>query len=234
MSVIAHRGGSGDWRENTLEAFAGVRAMGADGVELDARLSADGVVIVHHDAELESGERIGQLTCEQLPDWLPDLASVLKECEGMLVNVEIKLDESGFDESGQGKRPDAARCRAIASGLAELLVRRPGRVIVSSFWPDPLVVFGEMAPGVATGLLVHPALSAEAALATASNLGCSALHPFYAAVTAPLVEHCHQVGLEVATWTVNQPSDVRSLEQYGVDALITDEVKSTLEAIGRR
>jgi glycerophosphoryl diester phosphodiesterase len=202
--------------------------MGADGVELDARLSGDGQVVVHHDARLENGERIGELSRWQLPQWLPDLASVLSECEGMLVNVEIKLDEA---EPGQ--RPDAARCRALATGLGELLVRRPEGVIVSSFWPDALVSFGEVAAGIATGLLVHPALSAEDAVTTASNLGCSALNPFYSAANASLVDQCHQAGLEVATWTVNHADDVRSLERSGVDAVITDEVRMALEAVGR-
>ena len=55
MSVIAHRGGRGTWRENTLEAFAGARSMGADGVELDARLTRDGLVVVHHDDEARIG-----------------------------------------------------------------------------------------------------------------------------------------------------------------------------------
>jgi glycerophosphoryl diester phosphodiesterase len=226
--VIAHRGGSGDWRENTLPAFAAAREMGADGVELDVRLSADGIVVVHHDAVLPTGARIDQLSYQQLPDWLPDLASVLKACEGMIVDVEIKLDDAE-----PGRRPDPGRCRSLASGLAELLVRRPERVIVSSFWPDALVAFGEVAPGVANGLLVHPVSSAEDAVSTASNLGCSALHPFYMAVTPSLVERCHDAGLEIATWTVNQPSDVRSLEQSGVDAVITDQVATTLEALGR-
>jgi glycerophosphoryl diester phosphodiesterase len=202
--------------------------MGADGVELDVRLSGDGQVVVHHDARLENGERIGQLSRWQLPQWLPDLSSVLSECEGMLVNVEIKLDEA---EPCQ--RPDAARCRALATGLGELLVRRPELVIVSSFWPDALVAFGEVAPGIATGLLVHPALSAEDAVTTASNLGCSALHPFYSSATASVVDRCHQAGLEVATWTVNQPDDVRSLQRSRVDAVITDDVNMALEAVGR-
>jgi glycerophosphoryl diester phosphodiesterase len=228
MSVIAHRGGSGGWRGNTLEAFAGARAMGADGIELDVRLSGDGQVVVHHDARLENGERIDQLSRWQLPQWLPDLSSVLAECEGMLVNVEIKLDEAEH-----GQRPDAARCRALATGLGELLVRRPERVIVSSFWPDALVAFVEVAAGIATGLLVHPALSAEDAVTTASNLGCSALHPFHSGATPSVIDLCHQVGLEVATWTVNQPDEVRSLQRSGVDAVITDDVSMALEAVGR-
>ena len=169
MSIIAHRGGHGAWRENTLEAFDGARSMGADGVELDARLTRDGVVVVHHDERLESGARIDELRSNELPEWLPGLASAISECRGLLLNIEIKLD--GVEP---GRRPDAARCRALATGVAELLVRDPKKVIVSSFWPDALVAFGEAAAVVPTGLLVHPALGAEEtreAVEKASNLG---------------------------------------------------------------
>jgi glycerophosphoryl diester phosphodiesterase len=228
MSIIAHRGGAGDWRENTLEAFAGARAMGADGVELDARLTGDGAVVVHHDPLIDRGQRIDQLSVWQLPDWLPDLESVLSQCGGLLVNVEIKLDDVH-----PGGRPDAGKCRAIASAVGELLGRHRDPVIVSSFWPDALVAFGEAAPGIPTGLLVHPVLDAEDAVMLASYLGCSALHPHYSAVSPVLVEHCHAVGLEVATWTVNQPTEVRSVAACGVDSVIADEVAAALDAVGR-
>jgi len=231
MSVIAHRGGRGTWRENTLEAFAAARSMGADGIELDARLTRDGLVVVHHDDDLESGDRIDALRSDELPEWLPDLAGVISAFRDLLSNIEIKLDAVE-----PGRRPDAARCRALATGVAELVVRNPGRVIVSSFWPDALVVFGEAAPGVATGLLVHPGLSPEKtreAVASASNLGCSTFHPFYLAATADVIDLCHETGLEVAVWTVNPPADLRGLEESGVDALITDDVAGTLSSLGR-
>jgi glycerophosphoryl diester phosphodiesterase len=50
--VIAHRGGMGLWPENTLRAFAGASALGADVLDLDVRTSADGALVVFHDAEL--------------------------------------------------------------------------------------------------------------------------------------------------------------------------------------
>jgi glycerophosphoryl diester phosphodiesterase len=231
MSVIAHRRGRGTWRENILEAVAGARSMGADGIELDARLTRDGLVVVHHDDELDSGERIDHLRSDELPGRLPDLASVISACRDLLLSIEIKLDGAE-----PGRRPDAARCRALATGVAELLFRDPGRVIVSSFWPDALVSFGEAAAGIPTGLLVHPALNAQKtreAVASASNLGCSALHPFYLAATPALVELSHDAGLEVAVWTVNPPADIRGLEASGVDAVITDDVAGTLSSLGR-
>lgn len=228
VSVIAHRGGSGEWRENTLEAFAGARSNGADGIELDARLASDGALVVHHDAALETGAVIATLSRWELPDWVPDLTSALAACADMLVDVEIKLD---LPEPG--RRLDAGRSRAIGTALAEALGRCEGPIIVSSFWPDALIAFSEVAPGFATGLLVHPADDAEKAVATASNLGCSALHPFYLAVSRTLVDRCHEAGLQVGTWTVNGPDDVSSVVAAGVDAVITDEVAVALEAVRR-
>ena len=52
VAVLAHRGGTGPWHENSLEAFTAALRFGADGVELDVRLSADGELVVHHDAEV--------------------------------------------------------------------------------------------------------------------------------------------------------------------------------------
>ena len=91
--VLAHRGACHRVRENTVEAFALARELGADGIELDVRRSADDVLIVHHDAEVPE---VGLLAAQPfdgiraaLP-WLPTLAEALEVCTGWLVNVEIK------------------------------------------------------------------------------------------------------------------------------------------------
>ena len=55
--VIGHRGASADFPENTLDAFAGAAAQGADWVELDVRATSDGILVVHHDAVLPDGRR---------------------------------------------------------------------------------------------------------------------------------------------------------------------------------
>src|SRR5579862_7815521 len=60
--VLAHRGASAVAAENTVAAFAKARELGADGVELDVRRSADGVLVVHHDAALHGGGVIASLT----------------------------------------------------------------------------------------------------------------------------------------------------------------------------
>ena len=67
-TVIAHRGAREAARENTLPAFRLAREFGAEWVELDARRTADGVVVVHHDAQLADGRVLAELTVDELPN----------------------------------------------------------------------------------------------------------------------------------------------------------------------
>ena len=97
--VVAHRGASAAALENTVEAFCRARDLGADWVELDVRRTADGVAVVHHDAHLPDGRRIGGLHAVDLPSHVPGLAEALEACDGMGVVVEIKNlpDDPDFD-----------------------------------------------------------------------------------------------------------------------------------------
>ena len=88
--VIAHRGASVDRPENTVAAFAEARVQGADWVELDVRLSADGVLVVHHDAHLADGRLIRLVDSDDLPADVPSLAEAFEAAEGMGVNIEVK------------------------------------------------------------------------------------------------------------------------------------------------
>src|SRR6188768_3753377 len=91
--VLAHRGACRQAPENTLNAFARARALGADGVELDVRRSADGVLLVHHDATAEPLGAFAALPFAEIraarPS-VPTLAEALDACAGLLVNVEVK------------------------------------------------------------------------------------------------------------------------------------------------
>ncbi|MCP4851204.1 MAG: glycerophosphodiester phosphodiesterase, partial [Actinomycetia bacterium] len=88
--VVAHRGASYDRTENTVEAFVEARVQGADWVELDVRLSADDVLMVHHDAHLADGRLVREVRAADAPDHIPNLAEAFEACDGMGVNVEVK------------------------------------------------------------------------------------------------------------------------------------------------
>src|ERR1700761_3714211 len=89
-AVFAHRGCTEGFTENTLEAFAEAKRLGADGVELDVRLTADGALVVHHDPLVAGIGPVAEVTVPQLPGHIPLLVDALAVCEGMVVNVEIK------------------------------------------------------------------------------------------------------------------------------------------------
>ena len=95
--VIAHRGASRAERENTIAAFVRAVEMGADGIELDVRRTADDVLVVHHDAVLGDGRAVCRVRAGELPDHVPTLSAALDACAGAFVNVEIKNDPSEPD-----------------------------------------------------------------------------------------------------------------------------------------
>jgi len=85
-AIQAHRGSPDPIRgiaENNLEAFARARQLGADGFELDVRLTADGALAVHHDAGIPGVGEVAELEVHDLPDQVPLLPTVLAVCTGL-------------------------------------------------------------------------------------------------------------------------------------------------------
>jgi glycerophosphoryl diester phosphodiesterase len=216
-AVWAHRGAAQLEVANTVAAFAEARRLGADGVELDVHLSADGALVVHHDPAIDGVGEIAATGVSQLPDWVPLLADVLDACEGMVVNVELKADHP------------VGLAAAAAAALDELGWTE--RVVVSSFDPTLLDDVAATDPRLARGQLVAWTADATAALDAAAVAGHAAIHPFVPQVDAALVARAHDRGLAVNVWTVNAPKDLRAMVALGVDAVITDVVPEALAVV---
>ncbi len=220
--VLGHRGSPRRARENTIEAFALAREDGADGVELDVHRSADGVLVVHHDAEIEG---FGVLAARDHAEitaafpWLPTLPEVLDECTGLLVNVEIKNSPADADFDPH---------ESVADAVVRLLHARARAddVLVSSFHLPTIDAVHRLDPTVRTGYLtvLHP--GPVDALAAAVAGGHHAIHPFFGVldeIAAPtVVQEAHDAGVAVNTWTVNEPADLTRLAAAGIDAIVTD------------
>ncbi len=219
--VLAHRGASRAAPENTLDAFRAAAALGADGVELDARRTADGLLVVYHDAQLPDGATVVDLTAAQLraahPE-VPTLDEALDACEG-LVNVEIKNfpNEPDYD-------PD----ERVATEVAAAVARRGwfGRVIVSSFTADALDAVRALDERVRTGWLTLPGLAVTDAVPLALGRGYDALHPERSTLlrddAGVVLGAAHDAGLLVNVWTVDDPSEIAALSAAGVDGIITN------------
>lgn len=229
--VVAHRGASADHPENTLAAFSGAVDQGADGVELDVRLTASGHLIVHHDAWYLDGRTVWGTELADAPPGTCDLPTALDVCGGLLVNVEIKNDPGDLGE-GVGWSTDPAD--AVAALLRDRAAAgRVDRVLVSSFDAATLDHFHVVSPEVPTGVLVadptvHPDTPERAAAA-----GHRALHPWEHFVDAELVERCRALGLDVNTWTVDDPVRIAELAGLGVASVITNRPADALTALGR-
>ena len=101
-----------DRRENTVEAFEEAAVQGADWVELDVRLSADDVLVVHHDAHYPDGRLVRDVPMDEVPAHVPSLAEAFEACDGMGVNVEVKNLPGDPDHEAS-----VVACEAVA-GLA--------------------------------------------------------------------------------------------------------------------
>lgn len=228
--VVAHRGASRAERENTVEAFRRAAVMGAHAVELDVRRTADGALVVHHDPQVRpTGSdaptgpvAINSLLQADLPSHVPTLAAALDACAGMWVNVEIKNDPS---------EPDFDPTDTIADEtIAHLLARGDDqRWLISSFRMETIDRCRALAPHIRTAWLCGepPAGVAQ----TLMKKGHLALHPWFGAVTSELIEECHAAGVQVNTWTCDDPAVMRQLIEWGIDGICTNLPDVALEVL---
>ncbi len=214
--ILGHRGASADRGENTLAAFIEAGQQGADGVELDVRLTADQQLVLSHDPELGDGTPIHSSSAAALRKLasLENLPAALEVAPG-IVNVEVKSDEA----------PEQLGRRITTIELVlEDLARRPAtqRFVLSSFDLDILVMLAQLDPDLPTAYLTMGVPRPVLALDVAAALGCASYNPWYPEVDEALVAAAAERGLEVWTWTVNDLDDAVKLAHMGVDALITD------------
>lgn len=239
--VLGHRGARRDAPENTLEAFELAREQGADGVELDVRLDADGRVVVLHDPDLKrvTGARdargIKTLGARELAAVdlgggarVPELSAVLAWAapHGLVVNVELKHD--------------VARRRALVRSVARIVSRAPGapeHVILSCFHPGVVLALSRRLPEFTVAWLVHAGQRFAKGARGFRWLGARAVHPEHVLATPARVRRWRRAGAVVNAWTVNDATEARRLAGLGVDGLISDaprEISAAFAVAPRR
>jgi glycerophosphoryl diester phosphodiesterase len=229
MLVIAHRGASAAFPENTLAAFAGAIAQGADGVELDVRRTADRRLAIAHDDVLADGRVLVETAGADLPEGITELATALDVCAPLaIVNIEIKNwpDDRDFDPREQL----AASVVALLDARGEL---DDGRNLISCFHLPTVDRVHELAPGLATAWLLGLVEDAGELIDKAAARGHVAVHPHHVFVDEDFVSRAHAAGLAVNTWTCDDPDRIRSLAEIGVDAVVTNVPDVALRALGR-
>ncbi|GKT20328.1 glycerophosphodiester phosphodiesterase [Acidovorax sp. SUPP3334] len=229
---IAHRGAGKLAPENTLAAFRLGAHHGYRMFECDAKLSADGVPFLLHDATLErtttgtgtAGEQPwSDLSRLDAGAWhsrahagepLPTLESVARYCRanGHLLNIEIKPTPGTEEETG----------RVVASHAARLWLNAAVPPLLTSFQVRALSGARDAAPLLPRGLLLDTLTPGW--LDTAQQLGCVAVVCNHALWTAETVAQVHGAGLRALSYTVNDEWAAQRLIDLGTDGVITDRV----------
>jgi len=215
--VLGHRGMPGSEAENRLEAFRAALDAGADGVEFDVRLSADGVPMVIHDSRLERttgrGGRVSDFDAGELEGFgVPRLETVLDSLTprtpGPVLNIEIK------DFGPQDRGLERTVVELVKARQAE------GRVIFSSFNPLALARVRRADPRFCTGQLTAP--GSLRVLRLGYLWRPAAVHPHFAEVTRAKLDAWRRRGYRVVVWGADTVGQLREALTWEPDGIITD------------
>ena len=232
MKVMAHRGYSGAYPENTMLAFRKAAELGTDGIELDVHETKDGVLVVHHDERVDRTTdgtgRICDMSYEELrrfnaaklwadryaPEKVPAFEEYCEWAAGqtMFTNIEIKTDNTYYPGI-EHKVWDMI----VKYGLTE-------RVLFSSFNHFSMTRMRQIVPPTVelgalvehdSGVKVYPGAYCEAA-------GFQCYHPPIAALDDEKVADCKAHGIKINVWTVNDMAGLEKLWNWGADGIITN------------
>jgi len=247
--VIAHRGASGDYPENTLAAFQDAADSGARYFELDVHMTRDGEIVVSHDPDLRR-------TC--------GVSAIIAD----LTLAEIKRADAGWGFSRSGEDfPFRGRGSEIPS-LSEVFSCFPDhhyvievkqsvpslvgplldvigraamrrRVLLASEHQEPLDEVRALAPGLPTsssylevvGFMASLAPGAEPYQPRADALQIPPEYESWQLVTPESLAAAHRSGIEVHVWTINEMAEMRALLARGVDGILTDYPARLLELL---
>jgi len=239
--LIAHRGGSLEAPENTIVAFERAEALGADVIETDVHLSADGEVMVFHDDDtLRITGQTGTIEARTLPQldrldagwgwtedggqtfpWrgkgvkIPRLADVLARFPRLRFNIEAKGDEARLADA-LARVLESARCEErVCVGAAHLgqALRLKDRLpSYARFLPTLLAV-----PHFFGLSWLLPARLKDFDLAAVPirQLGVPVIRPH-------VVRHFHRRDMAIQVWTVDEEGDMKALLGRGVDGVMSD------------
>ena len=240
--VIAHRGDSAHRPENTLASFAGALEVGAELVELDVQLTADGRVIVLHDPTLDRTTTgrgdVRRMTLAEVravsagyPDRfgnayagerVPTVGEALALLRGRArVLVEIKTEAVTDDAEGGIEARVAEEVRRAGMG---------GEAALISFDHRAVLRLQSLAPEITRGQLFGRT-TADEVLAHAREAGCGLVMPHKSQLDDTLAERVHAAGLKLATWVVDEPAELKRLARFGLYGVGSNRPGVLLEAI---
>jgi glycerophosphoryl diester phosphodiesterase len=224
--VIAHRGDSSNALENSLEAVSRALLLPADMIELDVRMSRDKGLYVLHDKTTgrtaEENINVEQATTEELNriklkngELLPGLPDVLKLVAGRCgLNLEIKSDGAGAMTAQY----------LLSSGYQ-------GTLLLSSFKEQEVLAANGIYPGLPTSVIFDAFTPRDVPKYKAKDYAVISLRK--KTVNKDLVDACHDHGIRLYVWTVDDEEEMKRLISWGVDGIYTNRPGSLREVINK-
>ena len=227
MIYFAHRGASALYVQNTLPSFALAQKAGATHYELDVHLTRDGQVIVHHDYFLSdtmgqersiadiSYQTLCQISLKNIFDdgivKVPLLKDVLPVLEKNLetLNVEFKNDDNRYPNMVQ----------KVWALLKEQYPVIFPKTLFSSFCFNTLAELRKLDKNARIGLLTR-----EFDIRKALELSAESVHINHKRFSSEMAKICHQYGIKIYVYTVNDTALAKELEKSGADGIFTDRI----------
>lgn len=242
--MIGHRGAPDEAPENTFPSFEAALDAGAEALEFDVLVSADGVPVVSHDEDLRrttgielyvsrsSAADLRMLDASgSCPGWksrevIPTLQEVLERYQGratLFVELKAVLDPViGFRSSAEPAR------------AALPLLLRSRDVIVSSFDPSGCALVREASGGaIPTAHTIAPGLDVDGFASSAATAGAAQIHLRADLLNAATVTKVREAGLQLFVYTVNGVPDLERCRSFGVDGFFTDHPREMISRLRR-
>lgn len=233
--ITAHRGFSSVAPENTMYAFESAVEVGADYIELDVQLTADGQLVVFHDGTIDrttDGEgELSKYTYEELQEfsagsWF-DKSGEFDDAKIVLLS-EV-LDKVGNDIMLNIEIKNHGKVSETAEKTVEVIeeYNLEKYCYVTSFSYSALKRVKKLNPKIKTGLIANVASSTS--FAQLKYIDAVSLN--YLFINQSIVNMAHQNGKRVFVWTVDRPSDMQHMIAIGVDNIITNAPDSLIEIV---
>jgi glycerophosphoryl diester phosphodiesterase len=241
--VVAHRGGSLAAPENTIEAMELAVSRGADALELDVRLSADGEVVVIHDPRVDRttdgrGE-VARMTLAQLREldagarestpasWIPSLRrpcripmfdEILTRFTEIPLIIELKVALASAQTRSLIEKHDAqSRCFVASFAPEAMYAFRGSKIAVGATRPQAM----KLLAGAITGLSFVPDFDA---------LFISLRYRGFRLPMRRILAATRRAGKPTHVWTINDGERARKLWLMGASGIVTDDVPGALAA----
>lgn len=241
--IIAHRGYSGRFPENTMLAFTKAVEYGAQGIELDIQLTKDKEIVICHDEKIDRTSNalgfITNLTLEELKTYefrngmedledegsenikIPTLVEFLDwfQTTDIMVNIELKTSYFAYDEM---------------AGIAVDLVKERGledRVIFSSFNHFSIQAIKEIDSNIACGFLTVANILNPGQYC--KKYGVEHYHPMFvsALLNPEIVKECKDLNVGINAYTANEREHIQTLLDLGIEGIITNEVELAMTLV---